>query len=92
MRIIKQPAAFAAISELRTRVGEILSQLKETPVTLEKHNKPVAVLEDPERYAAMQEALEAATDVLLAFEARAREAAAKPSRYETLEAAETKFL
>lgn len=92
MRIIKQPAAFAAISELRTHVNEILSQLKETPVTLEKHNKPVAVLEDPKRYAAMQEALEAATDVLLAFEARTREASAKGAGYATLEAAEKKFL
>lgn len=92
MRIIKQPAAFAAISELRTHADEILSQLKESPVTLEKHNRPVAVLEDPKRFAAMQEALEAATEVLLAFEARAREASVKPDRYLPLEAAEKKFL
>lgn len=90
MKVVKQPAAFAAVSELRTRMDEILAQLKETPVTLERHNKQVAVLEDPKRFAAMQEALEAATDVLLAFEARRREA--KPGRYATLEEAEAKFL
>ena len=72
MKVVRQPSAFAAVSELRTRMDEILAQLKETPVTLEKHNKEVAILEDPRRYAAMQEALEDATDILLAFEARER--------------------
>lgn len=91
MKVIKQPAAFAAVSELRTHMDEIIAQLKQTPVTLEKHNRQVAVLEDPKRYAAMQEALEAATDVLLAFEARAREASAK-GRYVTLEEVEKRFL
>ena len=71
-------------------MDEILAQLKETPVTLEKHNRQVAVLEDPKRYAAMQETLEAATDLLLAFEARAREASAK-GRSVSLEEAEKRF-
>jgi PHD/YefM family antitoxin component YafN of YafNO toxin-antitoxin module len=73
MKIVRQAAAFAAVSELRTHMDEILKQLKETPVTLERHNKEIAVLEDPKRFAAMQEALEAANEVLLAFEARERE-------------------
>jgi len=90
MKVIRHPAAFAAVSELRTHMDEILAQLRETPVALEKHNKPVAVLEDPARYAAMQEALEAATDVLLAFEAKAREASLK-GRYATLKEAEKRF-
>ena len=74
MKVIRQPAAFAAVSELRNHMDAILSQLKETPVTLEKHNREVAILEDPKRYAAMRDALEAATDILLAFEARRRHA------------------
>ena len=91
MRVFKQPAAFAAVSELRTRLDEILAQLKETPVTLEKHNRQVAVLEDPERYAAMQEALESASDILLAFEARARAVSGK-TRFVPLEEVEKRFL
>lgn len=91
MKIVKQPAAFAAVSELRTRLDEILAQLKETPVTLEKHNKQVAILEDPKRYAAMQEALESASDILLAFEARARAASIKGHTV-PLEEVEKRFL
>ncbi len=46
----------------------ILAQLRHTPVTLEKHNRSVAVLVEPARFAAMQGALEAAADILFAFE------------------------
>lgn len=50
----------------------ILAQLKETPVSLEKHGKAVAVLVDPQRYEAMERALEEASDARLAAEARGR--------------------
>ncbi len=90
MKVIRQPAAFAAVSELRNHMDAILSQLKETPVTLEKHNREVAILEDPKRYAAMRDALEAATDVLLAFEARRRHA--DKGRRVPLEEVEKRFL
>jgi len=92
MKIIKQPSAFAAVSELRTRMDEILAQLKETPVTLERHNKQVAVLEDPKRFAAMQEALEEASDIILAFEAHERQKTARSGDYLTLEEVKKKFL
>jgi PHD/YefM family antitoxin component YafN of YafNO toxin-antitoxin module len=72
-------------------MDDILSQLKETPVTLEKHNREVAVLEDPQRYAAMREALDAATDLLLAFDARCRETSGK-GRDSSLEEVEKRFL
>ena len=91
MKVVRQPGAFAALSELRTRMDDILAQLKETPVTLEKHNREVAVLEDPRRYAAMTQSLEAATDILLAFEARLRETKSK-RRPLTLEEVEKRFL
>ena len=51
----------------------------------------MAVLEDPKRYAAMREAIEAATDVLLAFEARRRETSGKGRRI-PLEEVEKRFL
>ncbi|MBI3552223.1 MAG: type II toxin-antitoxin system Phd/YefM family antitoxin [Elusimicrobia bacterium] len=69
MKIVRHPAAFAAVSELRTRMDQIIAQLRETPVNLEKHGRPVAVLVEPGRFSAMQDALEATADILLAFEA-----------------------
>lgn len=72
MRVIRRPTAFAAVSELRTGMDAILVQLKETPVSLEKHGKPVAVLVDPERFEAMERALEEASDASLAGEAHRR--------------------
>ena len=62
MKVIRRPTAFAAVSELRTEMDAILTQLKETPVFLEKHGKTVAVLVDPERFEAMERALEEASD------------------------------
>jgi PHD/YefM family antitoxin component YafN of YafNO toxin-antitoxin module len=68
VKIIRRPAAFAALSELRTRMDEILLQLRETPVTLEKHGRAVAILVEPGKFSAMQDALDAAADILFAFE------------------------
>ena len=72
MKVIRRPTAFAAISELRTGMEVILAQLKETPVSLERHGKPVAILVDPERFEAMERALEEASDRTLTEEARRR--------------------
>ncbi len=68
MKIVRRPSAFAALSELRTRMDEILRQLKETPVTLEKHGRAVAMLVEPGKFSAMQASVEAAADIVLAFE------------------------
>ena len=72
MKVIRRPTAFAAISELRIGMDAILAQLKETPVSLEKHGKSVAILVDPERFEAMERALEEAADQALAGEAHNR--------------------
>ncbi|OGR91049.1 MAG: hypothetical protein A2V88_06795 [Elusimicrobia bacterium RBG_16_66_12] len=72
MKVIRRPSAFAAVSELRTGMDAILAQLKETPVSLEKHGKSVAVLVDPERFEAMERALEEVSDLMLADEAHRR--------------------
>lgn len=91
MKIVKQPAAFAALSELRTHMDEILAQLKKTPVTLERHGKPVAVLVDFDRFTAMDEALEEEADLRLGREAK-RRMRMKGARYYTLEEVEKRFL
>ncbi|MBI4385986.1 MAG: type II toxin-antitoxin system Phd/YefM family antitoxin [Elusimicrobia bacterium] len=85
MRVIKEKSAFAAISELRTHLDEVLNQIKQTPVILERHNKPVAVLEDPKRFEALRETLEEAADILLALEAKRRESGVSKSSYIPLE-------
>lgn len=72
MKVIRRPTAFAAVSELRTGMDLILAQLKETPVSLEKHGKSVAVLVDPARFEAMERALEEVSDRALADEAHRR--------------------
>ena len=72
MKVIRRPTAFAAVSELRTGMDVILAQLKETPVSLEKHGKSVAILVDPERFEAMERALEEVSDEMLAHEAHHR--------------------
>ena len=80
MRIIKADTALAALSELRTRMDEILAQLRQTPVVLEKHRRPVAVLVSPARFEEMQRALESACDIMLAYEARRRESGARAGK------------
>lgn len=77
MKVIRRPTAFAAVSELRTGMEAILAQLKETPVSLEKHGRTVAILVDPERFEAMERALEEASDKSLAGEAHRRASTVK---------------
>lgn len=91
MKIIKENTALAAVSELRTRMDEILAQLRETPVILEKHRREVAVLVEPKRYKAMQETIEAALDILLAIEERRRGAASKARDSAVLEQVEKRL-
>ncbi|MBI4348349.1 MAG: type II toxin-antitoxin system Phd/YefM family antitoxin [Elusimicrobia bacterium] len=91
MRLLSEPTAIAAISELRTHLALILAQLRQTPVALEKRNRTVAVMVDPKRFEAMEAALEQAADLLLAFEARRRERSSKKSRYPTLDEVERRF-
>lgn len=90
MKVIHRPVAFAAVSELRTSMDEILAQLKETPVSLEKHGKAVAVLVDPERFERMERALEEVSDRLLADEAHRRAKTVK-GRAVSLEEMERRF-
>lgn len=92
MRIFREQTAVAAISELRTKLDAILRQIKETSVLLEKHNKPVAVMVDPTKYERMQEAIETASDLLLAFEARRRESSRKERDYIPLAEAQRRAL
>lgn len=91
MRIVRERTAIASVSELRTAFDAILEQARESPVELERHNKPVAVLLDPKKFEEMQERLEQLEDILLAFEARDRERSARKGDYLSLEELERKL-
>ncbi len=65
MFTIKHSATLASISELRTHSEQILSQLKENRVILERHKKPVAVMVDYAQYEKIEVMLELAEDLVL---------------------------
>lgn len=92
MRVFREQTAVAAISELRTGLDAILDQLGRSAVLIEKHNKPVAILVDPAEFERMREAIESASDIILAFEARRRELSQNGADYVPLDEAEKRAL
>lgn len=58
------------ISDLRLRQSEVLSKLRDGPVVLTQHTRPVAVLVSPEQWKQMVERLEQLEDALDVLEAR----------------------
>ena len=65
MITVKNETTIAGLSELRTHSEEILKELKNHPVILEKHNKPVAVMVEYKTYALREELLDLAEDYIL---------------------------
>jgi len=65
------------VSELPTRIDDILLQLRQMPVHLEKHGRPVAVLVEPARFHAMQDCLAAVDGFLAERRERSRRAPSK---------------
>lgn len=86
MKVIEEKTTLVQTSELRTKLDEILKQLSESHVILEKRHRPVAILVAPQEYQRMEESVEQLSDILLALEARAREKR-KNRKYLTLEEA-----
>lgn len=71
----------AAISEFRNKSEEILHNLKEHDVVLERHNKPVAVMIDYKRYELQEKLLDLAEDYILGMSALKRDKGAKKSDF-----------
>lgn len=92
MKTYHEDTTLVQTSELRTHLDEILKQLSKTPVVLEKHHKPVAVLIDPQKYAKMEEMIETIEDILFALEARERQKKVRRKDYIPLEVVEKHFL
>ena len=70
---INEKAIIASISELRNKSEEILKSLKNDPVILERHRKPVAVMLEYQKYLKMQKLLELAEDFILVQKAHDRD-------------------
>ena len=87
---IKEDTTLVGVSELRTKMDEILKESKIHKVIIEKRNKPVAVLLSMERYKHIEEVLELLEDKALGYLAREREKKSTSKDYVDIEEAQRK--
>ena len=87
MMTIKEETTIVGVSEMRTKMDEILAASRKHLVIIEKRNKPLAVLIDAIAYARLAERMEILEDFVLAHVAKAREHGAKKSDYIDIETA-----
>jgi len=76
MITINEKSTIAALSELRTKSDEILKELVDHKVILQKHNKPVAVMLAYEQYARLAKLLNLVEDYGLGLIAMERDKSA----------------
>ena len=81
MITVKKESTIAGLSELRTKSDAILQELKNHPVILEKHNKPVAVMIAYGRYALEEKMMDLAEDYILGCLAAERDKTSKPKDF-----------
>ncbi len=87
MITVKDKSTIANISELREKKksDQILKNLKDHKVILEKHNTPVAVMLNYEQYEHLEKLLELAEDFILGMIAQQRDKTAKKEDFIDLE-------
>ena len=73
MITVKKDTTIVGVSEIRTKMDEILRLAKKHRVIIEKRNKPVAALVDIKQYDEMETLLDALEDVALGYLAKERE-------------------
>jgi len=81
MMTVREKTTIAAISELRTQSGKILSSLKDNRVVLERHKKPVAVMLNYKSYEDWKAILTFAEDYVLGMTALQRDKRSKKRDY-----------
>lgn len=84
---LKENTTLVGVSELRTKIDEILAELKKRHVLIERRNKPVAMLLSIEEFEKLESLLEFVEDYGLAALAKQREGKGK---YLSLEEAKKK--
>jgi prevent-host-death family protein len=87
MITVKDKSIIANISELREKKksAQILSNLKDHKVILEKHNTPVAVMMDYRQYENLEKLLEFAEDYILGILAKQRDESVKKEDFIDIE-------
>lgn len=91
MLIIKENTTLIGVSELRTKLDQVLKQAKEQRVFIEKRNKPIAVLMDIDRYNQIEKILDALEDTALGYLARERANSSTDKDYIDIEEVEKKL-
>ena len=85
MLTVKENTTLVGVSELRTRIDEILKSAKTSKVLIEKRNKLVAVLMDIETYKRWEKVMDELEDVALGYLAKERDSRSKSSDYVGIE-------
>jgi len=88
MHTFEEKTTWVGISELRTKMREILKQAKENRVFIGKRNKLIAVLLDIEQYKRMERILEELEDFVLGYLAFQREKSSRKRDYLDMEKVE----
>lgn len=73
------------VSELRTKLAQVLRAMKQSHVVLERRHRPVAILVDPVRYQKMGVLLDLLEDRALGYQAHQREKTAREKDYLSLD-------
>lgn len=88
---IKEDSTLVGVSELRTKMDEILQESKVHKIIIEKRNKPVAVLLSLEKYKHIEEALDLLEESALGYLAKEREKKSTSRDYIDIEKAQHKI-
>ena len=91
MRIVKEAAALVGVSELRTKLDEVLRMMGRTTVILERRHRPLAALMPIARYQKMEELLDWLEDQVLGILAKDRERATPRKAYLSLDEVERRL-
>lgn len=87
MLTVKQDTTLIGVSELRTKIDELLKKMSHSKVLIEKRNKPVAVIMSNEEYEKTESLLDMAEDIILGYMAKDRLFNTKKEDYISIEEA-----
>ena len=90
MFTVKENTTIVGISELRTKINEVIKAAKNSKILVKKRNKFLAVLLDLEKYNEMEEILDTLEDIALGYLAKEREKKSKSTDYINIEEVEKK--
>ena len=91
MITLKEETTLVGISELRTKVEEILRAMQRSTVVIERRHKPLAVMLPIARYEEMEAMLDLVEDQVLGRLAKEREGKAHRKAYLPLEEVEKRL-